>query len=548
MRFSKGCAIEEKSMKKLLFYSTLVIVVLFVFLFISSTDEFSWLRAKIGNKSSDYAQYMKAYPEGWHYFEASKRFDEQSWKEAQQGGTLTHMRNYLKQNPEGLHIDSANERIESLLWSQVNQRNTIADYEDYIKQYPDGQYIPQAKQYIEELVWTKVSAENDIEKIKTFIETYPNGKCIDQANNLLEELIWAKTLDADNDEAYLEYIKLYPAGKYFETAENHLSKSLNAIPLYIDYYHLYDLMVLDTDFRYIFENQIKKIFSGFRNINIVPNISDAAVHLQIGYGLSFREGQTGEDNISKFIENRWRDRNIIKQECFKATYDIAFNVYLWDVANDCLLAFSSSVMPPEPGNAVQTRTIGRDKFLDDQVKIHIENSFINFMGDLVKGKDDVMYLPGKNPALFYRHDIGKPQKRVCVNFENGPISVYHWRDPTLEQYFYHNLQQSDMDCVRTFDDNSYKLQVVWSKYNRPMQVGMPLREYGIKADFTIYKKDKEGQDRIVFKRAVTSDFNMEEYGILPVEVINKWRQHFDKLGAVDELMKKMKIQPMDDQP
>ncbi len=533
-------------MKKYLFYFILVVLAGFVLVFLSDADEIGWFRARIGNKSTDYAQYMKANPEGWHYFEARKRFDEQSWKEAQQGGTLAHVQNYLKQNPEGSYVDSANERIISLLWSQVNLKNTITDYEEFIKQYPDSKYISDAKQYLEELVWRKVAEERNIEKVKTFIETYPDGKNIEQANNLLEELKWKEILARNNDEAYLEYIKLYPAGTYYSIANNNLSKSIDAIPVYIDSYHLYDLTTFDRDFGYIFENQIKDIISGIKNVKIVPNISDAVIHLQIGYALSFREGQTDDDNISKFIENRWRDRAVIKQERVKATYDIGLHLYLWDIANDCLLAFSSSVTPPEPGNAAPARNIGRDRFLDDQVKLHIDKTFIKSMRNLFRGKDDVMCISWGNPESFYRQDIGKPKRRVYVNLENGPISVYHWRDPSIEKYIYYHLQQSDIDCVRTFDENNYKLQVVWSKYSRPMQIGTPLRGYGLKADFTIYEKDKEKQEKIVFNRAVGSDFNMEEYGILPIEVIDKWRQHFDKLGVIDELMKKLKVPSMND--
>ncbi|MBN1974186.1 MAG: hypothetical protein JW787_11140 [Sedimentisphaerales bacterium] len=531
-------------MKKYLFYIIIAVCIGFVIFLAQDSDEFSWLRAKLGDKSTDYMQYIKANPDGWHVFEAQKRFDKRSWKEAAQGGTLAHFQNYLKHNPEGLYVNSANENILYLKWMQVNQTNSIEEYERFMEQYPESQYVLQAKKSIEEINWRKVSSGRNIDEFIKFIAAYPDGEYAALAENMLEDLIWDEAHIQKDKQKILEYMRIYPSGRYIANARNLLSEQPEPWPVYIEYYHLYDLTNFDKDYGYIFENQIGNLISKMKEIKVVPEKSDAVVHLQIGYALSFREGQSGEDNISKFIENRWRDRAVIKQKQSLPTYDLCLHLYLWDIKNDCLLAYSSSVTPPEPGNAAPAVNVGRDKFLDDHVKKHLENSFIQFLKNLQKGKDDVMYLTGENPAIFYRHDIGTPKRRVYVNFENGPISIYQWRDPSIERYILFHLQQSDMDCVRQFDNQGYKLLVKWSKYERQMQMGSPVREYGLSADFIIYEKGKEGKDRAVFNKTITSDKHLEIYGLQPIDVINQWRKVFDNSYIVGEIVKAMKKTPM----
>jgi len=81
------------------------------------------------------------------------------------------------------------------------------------------------------------------------------------------------------------------------------------------------------------------------------------------------------------------------------------------------------------------------------------------------------------------------------------------------------------------------LKVTWSKYNRLLQPVSPLREHGLQADFVIFEKSKEGNDRVVFNKTITSDINMEKYGILPVEVINQWRKVFDNSYIIGNMLK-----------
>ncbi len=444
-----------------------------------------------------------------------------------------------------MHVEVAHENLQSLLWNQANEKNTISDYEQFVEQYPDSQYVEQAQKNIEKLYWLEISSKGNIEDVKKFIELYPDGEYVTEARNRFEYLIWDQASSQNDKEKIREYLRLYPSGRYIEQARDKLNEPW---PVYIDWYHLYESTHFDRDYRDVLENQINEILSKFKTIKIVPERSDAAVHLQIGYALDFRDGQAVEDNISKFIENFWRDRAIVKQERAKPTFDIALQVYLWDVQNDCLLAFSSSLIPPDAGNAEPARTIGRDRFLDAQVKTHIENSIIPFLGNLRKGKDDVMNLTVENPTLFIRHDIGKPKKRVCLDFRNGTNTIYYWRDPTIERYIYYHLQQSDMDCVCTFDFQDYKLAVMWSKYDRMKQIGSVLREYGLKADFLVFEKNRNGKDKLVFSKSVLSDIQLEKYGFTPVEVITQWRKIFENSFVVGEIMKVLKNPPLNAAP
>lgn len=531
-------------MKKYKAYVVLVIVMAVVVFFLQDSDELAWLRANLGNKSTDYAQYIKSHPEGWHVLEAKKRFDEQSWKESCARGAIADFQNYIKQIPEGLHVDEANEKIASITWYQVTARNSVAGYEQFMEQFPQSKYEEQAQKNIEELAWRKAESLSTIQDVKRFIENYPHGEHLNDAQNTLDDLIWDQATSLNNKEKIQEYIELYPSGRHVEDARKRLGQMPEPWPVYIDAYHLYELTAFDKDYDYVFLNQIKEMLSKYNTIKVVSEKSDAVVHLQIGYALDFRDGQTGEDNISKFIENRWRDRAIAKQERVKPTYDLALQSYLWDIANECLLAYSATETPPEPGNAIDARIVGRDKFLDEQVKNHLANSFVPFLDRLEKGKEGVMFFTGANPTLFYRHDIGKPKRRVCVTYDNGPVTVYHWRDPSIERYIYYQLQQADIDCVRTYDDNSYMLLVTWTKYPRQPNRSSPFREYGLSADFVIYEKNKDQNDRLVFNKTITSDTGLESYGVLPSEVINKWRKSFDNSYIAGEIVKQLKPPPM----
>lgn len=516
----------RNDMKKIIVYFILIIIFAGIISFVQNSDEFSWQRAKIGNKSTDYAQYLKKHPNGWHVLEAEKRYDQQSWNEAVNGATIEYFENYIKQNPDGLYISSAIKYIQNAEWYRTAAKNSIKDYEKFIEQYPESDYVNLAKNNIEDLNWKEVESKKDIEQIKKFIDTYPDGKHRNQAIALLESLIWEDAKTHDEVAKYNKYAELFPTGNYIGEARAKISQW----PIFIDSYHLYDLTAADTDYGYIFLNKIKDILTDFNNIKIVKEESDALVHLQVGYALSFRDGQPEEDNIAKFLENSLRDRTLIRQQSAFATFDIGLHLYLWDIGNDCLLAYSSSTIPPEPGNATIARTVGRDRFLDDLVKIHIDNSIINELPYLVKGKDGVMNMKSKEQKFFFRHDMGKPQKRVSVKFENGPISTYHWRDPTIESYIYYKLQQSGIDIVRTFDNRSYQLLVLWMKYDRRLSqpnTNSPLRPYGLWADFIVNEKNENQVNYKVFEKSVLSDIRTSEYGLLPIEVIGQWRKNFD---------------------
>jgi hypothetical protein len=535
-------------MKRYLLYIILVVLIAAVIFFLQDSQEYNWLRARLNNKPTYYAQYMKIYPNGWHFLEAQKRYDRLSWKNALKGGEIAGFQYYLKYNPDGFYVNDAYEKLQSLLWNQAAAKNTIEGYEQFINQYPNSDYVEQAKRNIEKLNWLNVYSKNNIEDLKKYIERYPDGEYTDEAKERLEDIIWDPKAWQYDKEKLLEYMRQYPTGKYIQQAQAMLAEIPKPWPVYIDSYHLYELTSFDKDYGYIFENQIKEILSKINNIEIVPEKSNAVVHLQIGYALDFRDGQTGEDNISKFIENIWRDRAIVKQERAKPTFDIGLHLYLWDVQSDCLLAFSYSSVPPDTGNAMPARTIGRDRFLEDQVINLLQNSIIPFLGNLQKGKDDVMSISGENKTVFFRHDIGKPKKRICLDFQNGPVTVYYWRDPGIERYIYYHLQQSDMDCVRTFDSQSFKLTVIWSKYDRMKLTGSLLREYGLQADFAVLEKNRDGKDRIIFNESIISDIQMEKYGYTPKEILMQWQKVFENSYVVGDAIKIMKKSTLSDEP
>ena len=173
-----------------------------------------------------------------------------------------------------------------------------------MEQFPQSKYEEQAQKNIEELAWRKAESLSTIQDVKRFIENYPHGEHLNDAQNTLDDLIWDQATSLNNKEKIQEYIELYPSGRHVEEARKRLGRMPEPWPVYIDAYHLYELTAFDKDYDYVFLNQIKEMLSKYNTIKVVSEKSDAVVHLQIGYALDFRDGQTGEDNISKFIENR----------------------------------------------------------------------------------------------------------------------------------------------------------------------------------------------------------------------------------------------------
>jgi hypothetical protein len=539
-------------MKKTIVYIILALLIVVVILFLQNPDELSWLRARLGNQSTDYAQYIKNNPNGWYVPEAQKRFDQKCWAEALKGNNLNFFQDYIKQNPDGLYASSANEKIQGILWSQLASTNSVEDYEKYISQNPDSPYVTQVKKQIENIQWEKIKSAGDINDVRKFVEKYPEGEASGEVKNRFETLLWNDAELKNKPEIYEEYLRLFPSGRYAEQAQSRLTQQFEPWLVYIDSYQLYDLTSFDTDYGYIFENQVRNFLSGIEGIKVVPKKEDAVVNLQIGYALSYRDGRSGDDNISIFIESSLRDKAIIKQEQAMATYDIGLHLYLWDIENDCLLAYGCSATSPVPGNATPARTVGRDRFLTEQVKIHVENSILKEFMHLVKGRDGVMNIKGNNPTSFFRNDIGKPQKRVSVKFRNSPISVYHWRDPLLERYIYYQLHQSGIDIARTFDSRSSQLIVLWTKYARTWLVNLntPLRAYGLWAHFVLYKKAEEREDLKVFEKAILSDNRISQtgfnYGLLPAEVLSQWQNNFQNSYVVGDIIRKIQSPQMND--
>lgn len=493
-------------------------------------DELCWLRTKIGDRAVDYAQYLKSQPNGWHIYEANQLYEQRSWSEATAVNTIEHYQNYLRLHPQGLHLNEAQERIDQLRWQNAFNRNTIQSLEQYMKLHPEGKYTAEAGKKIEELIWREALSSNKVGSYQQYLKLYPRGNYVKEARDKIEDLIWYGTISNNNIKNMEEYLRLYPAGKYAGKAReqiqrlSHMYKS--TWPIYVDSFHLYELTAYDEDYGYIFEKMIKQVLSD-SGYTFVSNRPDAAVHLQIGYGLSFRDGKKAEDNLSRFINNRWRGKALVTRKLSEPTFDLSCHLYLWDVEHECLIGFYSFGIFPAAGNALKARDVGRDPFLSEMLGILIEDGFLYNL-KFSRGTDGVMCAFGGVKNAFYRPDIGKPAKRVFVDFDYGPISVYYWRDSNFERSLYYVLQQAGWDCIGTKGRYDCALKVQWSKYSRVTQIKTEQRTYGLKAAFSISIKDSNQVETKIFSEDVISDPRpLMSYGLNPAEIVYQWRSVYD---------------------
>ncbi|MBN2183347.1 MAG: hypothetical protein JW715_15665 [Sedimentisphaerales bacterium] len=518
-------------MKKVLIVLLSVVVIVVVLLCVPQfRDEVHWLRAKWGDKAVDYAQYLKAEPEGWHYLEAEKLYEERSWSEALQENTTEHYLSYLKEHPDGLHINQAQEKIEQLHWARAMSRNTIQSHEEYLKLYPVGLHQADARAAIERIRWREAEETGEIESYQQYINLCPDGSHLDEALKRIEQIIYHEAVARNSLEKIEEYIGLYPEGKYIKAAGDKIEQMKQQRryfgPIYIDTFALYPLTAYDEDYGHLFEKAIRQILTDC-GYTIVAAKSDADVYVQVVYGMSFRDGEKVEDNLASFINNRWRGRGIVSRFLVEPTFDLSCHLYFWDVRESCLIGFYSFGIFPEVGNALRARDIGRDAFLEEVLAEMLDEGFLENL-TMYQGLDDVMYILSETKNAFLRPDIGKPTKRVRVDFDYGPISVFYWRDSNFEQSLYYVLQNAGWDCTETDDPYDCLLKVIWSKYTRNVPLKTELRAYGLKAVFSISVVDEAGTSKRIFFEEVTSDArSFRSYGLNPAEIVMEWRRSYD---------------------
>lgn len=430
-------------MKKVLIVLLSLVVIVSVLLCVPQLcDEIQWLRARLGDKAVDYAQYMNSEPEGWHILEARKLYEQRSWSEVVKENTLGHYLSYLKEHPEGLYVGQAKEKIEQLQWSRAMSRNKVQSLEQYLKLFPDGQHRIEAHKAIEQIRWREAVSAGKLEDYRQYIELCPDGSHLSEARERIEQIIYREAVARDSIEMMQEYLRLYPEGKYIKAARNKIEqlrhKPRHSGQIFIDTFALYPLTAYDEDYGYLFERTIRQLLVD-RGYTIVTDKSDADVYLQIGYGMSFRDGKKAEDNLAIFINNRWRGKAIVNRLLIEPTFGLSCQLYFWDVRESCLIAFYSFGIFPEVGNALRARGIGRDAFLAEMLDNKLNDGFLENL-TMYHGLDGVMCIQNKIENAFFRPDIGKPTKRIHVDINYGPISVYYWQDSIFEQSLYYVLQ------------------------------------------------------------------------------------------------------------
>ena len=78
--------------------------------------------------------------------------------------------------------------------------------------------------------------------------------------------------------------------------------------------------------------------------------------------------------------------------------------------------------------------------------------------------------------------------------------------------------------------------------------GLLLRAFGLKADFLIFEKDLNGNDKLVFSKSILSDIQMQKYGYTPLEVLVQWQKIFENSYIVGDIIKVLKNPPLNTRP
>lgn len=111
----------------------------------TAADEFTdWLLTKENNSIEGYQLFIKRYPAGKYYQQASEMY----WTLVAKTNTPDAYQGYLKLIPEGEHASVA---IDAL-WGFANKSDTIEGYQEFLKNNPKNKYAAQAQNEIDRLV------------------------------------------------------------------------------------------------------------------------------------------------------------------------------------------------------------------------------------------------------------------------------------------------------------------------------------------------------------------------------------------------------------
>lgn len=171
-----------------------------------------WNQAKTNDIRSDYAKYIKAFPNGDYVAEARQ--------------AMKDLNNKPRKSVE-------EPTAEDKAWAAVPKQN-LEKLREFIEENPNSKYVGEAKGIIremDEMAWQEAVKDNATIAFEKYVMDFPDGIHLEEAKNKAAELTdgtedeaWRTALEAHSAAAYSEYLAQYPEGKYVQKAKAAITK------------------------------------------------------------------------------------------------------------------------------------------------------------------------------------------------------------------------------------------------------------------------------------------------------------------------------------
>ena len=168
-----------------------------------------WRQAKGSDSIDAYQVYMRAWPDGAHLTQATRRITEiqheDDWTVAISEGTIASFNKFLTKWP----TTKKTHQIETQTWEITESENSIYGFKNFISMWAEheSKYLDVAEEKLQALLmqrdWSIAQSTNEIEGFETFITKWPNSDLVGKAR---ERIIFIEAYQ--NTKFNVEYIMM----------------------------------------------------------------------------------------------------------------------------------------------------------------------------------------------------------------------------------------------------------------------------------------------------------------------------------------------------
>ncbi|MCP4371748.1 MAG: hypothetical protein GY797_27065 [Deltaproteobacteria bacterium] len=166
--------------------------------------ESSWERTQRFNSSSNYARFIKEYPDSPYVSEARSRIENLAYELSAKRDQVSGYKKFIEEYPTGELNEQARDRMAVLLkeeedsaYVKAKEKDSIKNYESFLEKYPASGHahdvkiaIARIKRQKEDELYQAASSMMSYDKLVQYESQYPNGRYITQVHESLNRFHW----------------------------------------------------------------------------------------------------------------------------------------------------------------------------------------------------------------------------------------------------------------------------------------------------------------------------------------------------------------------